>query len=235
MATPIGSTTSTTDTSAATQTSTSAAATKSALDKDSFLKLLVAQISNQDPLQPMQGTEFVSQLSQFAMVEQSIAQSQHMEDVSTQLRGMANSDSTALVGKKVTVRSKSMSFDGVTATTSAANLDGPATKVTAEIVDSSGKTVRTIELGAKPAGACSITWDGKDDAGNTMGKGSYSLRLKAQDAEGKAVATTQDVTGVVTKVTFEKGYPELLLDNGATASVADLVGVQAEPKPATQP
>lgn len=234
MATPIGSTTSVTDTSS-TRSSTETAANKNALDKDAFLKLLVAQISHQDPLQPMQGTEFVQQLSQFAMVEQSIAQSARLEDVSTQLRGIANNDATALVGKRVTVRSKAMSFDGLTATTAAANLEAPATKVTAQIVDASGKTVRTIELGGRPAGACSITWDGKDDTGNPVSKGSYSLKLTATDADGKAVATTQDVTGTVTKITFEKGYPELLLDNGATASVADLVGVQAEPKPAQQP
>lgn len=234
MATPIGSTNSVTDTSA-TRNQPTSAADKSALDKDAFLKLLVAQISHQDPLQPMQGTEFVAQLSQFAMVEQSIAQSSRLDDVSTQLRGIANNDATSLVGKRVTVRSKAMAFDGITATTSAANLDGAATKVTAEVVDASGRVVRTMQIGSRPAGACSVTWDGKDDSGNMLSKGSYSLRLKAEGVDGKPVGVTQDVVGTVTKVTFEKGYPELLLDNGATASVADLVGVQAEPKQTQQP
>jgi len=213
------------------------------LDKEAFLKLLVAQIANQDPLKPMEGTEFVSQLSQFAMVEQAIAQSTQLGNVSAQLGGIANNEATALVGKAVTVRGKTMAFDGVTATTSAVTLAGPAAKMTAQIVDSSGKTIRTLELGAHPAGAVPITWDGKAGNGEPAAKGSYTLRVNAVGADGAAVKTTQDVTGVVTKITFDKGYPELLLDNGATCPISDLVGVTSAlpaanalpPGPATTP
>ena len=91
-------------------TSTNAAAApptakeKSALDKDAFLKLLVAQLSHQDPLKPTEGTEFIAQLSQFAMVEQAIAQSSKLEVLSTRVRGLSNNEATGLVGKTVTVR-----------------------------------------------------------------------------------------------------------------------------------
>jgi flagellar basal-body rod modification protein FlgD len=211
--------------SATSAVSGAASAGSKPLDKEAFLKLLVAQISNQDPLKPMEGTEFVSQLSQFAMVEQAIAQSTQLGNVSAQLGGIANNDATALVGKQVTVRGKTMAFDGLTATTSAVTLDAPAAKMTAQIVDSNGKTVRTIELGARPAGAVPITWDGKDANGQPSPKGTYTLRIEASTADGKPVTTTQDVVGTVTKITFDKGYPELTLDNGATASIAELVAV----------
>src|SRR5437879_6019254 len=85
---------------ASTSGDTKAAAPKNdALSRDAFLKLLVAQLSHQDPTQPMQGTEFVAQLSQFAMVEQSVAQSSKLDVLAHQMTGIGNSQATALVGK----------------------------------------------------------------------------------------------------------------------------------------
>jgi len=201
----------------------------SAMDKQAFLKLLVAQIQHQDPLSPMQGTEFVTQLSQFAIVEQGLAQTSRLDDLSAQLGGIANNDATSLVGKRVTVRGKNMAFDGLTATSSAVTLGEAATKVTADILDSSGKVVRTITLGSRPAGAMSVMWDGKTSAGEQAPKGNYTLKVNAAKADGTAVTTTQDVSGLVTKITFDKGYPELTLDNGTTTPISDLVGVEAIP------
>ena len=80
-----------------------------------------------------------------------------------------------------------------------------------------------------PTGALPITWDGKDAAGQSAQQGKYSLRVTATTANGVAVHTTQDVSGVVTKISFDKGYPELTLDNGARGPISDLVGVEAAP------
>ena len=197
----------------------------SALDKDAFLKLLVAQLSHQDPLQPTEGTEFVAQLSQFAMVEQSIAQSAKLDVLSAQMTGIASNEAAGLVGKDVTVRGTGIAFAGGTATGASVNLDSPAQKVTVHIVDASGNTVRTLEMGPRGAGAMSITWDGKDDAGQPVPKGTYKISVDAQSADGKAVSTSQDVSGKVTKVSYEKGYPELTLESGVTAPISELVSV----------
>ncbi|HVH45750.1 MAG TPA: FlgD immunoglobulin-like domain containing protein [Labilithrix sp.] len=206
-------------------TATSEAKEKSALGKDDFLKLLVAQLKAQDPLQPQEGTEFVAQLSQFAMVEQSIAQSAKLDVLSTQMTGLSSNEATALVGKDVTVRGNGMAYDGVTATGASVNLDAPAAKVTVRIQDSSGKTVRTLEMGAHGGGAMPIKWDGKDDSGQPVAKGTYTIKVDAQTADGKSVNTSQDVTGKVTAVSFDKGYPELILDSGVTAPISELVKV----------
>jgi flagellar basal-body rod modification protein FlgD len=205
------------------------AAKKSTLDKDAFLKLLVAQISNQDPLKPMEGTEFVSQLSQFALVEQAIAQSAKLDLVGVQLGGIANGDATSLVGKTITVRGKGIAFDGATATGSSVTLEGPAKTVTARIRDAEGRTIRTIELGPKPQGAVSVVWDGKDDTGQPMPAGSYSVDVTASGNDGQSIPVRQDVTGRVVRVSFEKGYPELTLDSGVTCPISDLVAVSGEP------
>ncbi len=122
-----------------------------------------------------------------------------------------------------------MAFDGLTAVSSAVTLGDAATKVTANIVDSDGKVVRTIDLGTRPAGAMPVVWDGKTSAGESAPKGNYTLKVSASKADGSPVTTTQDVTGLVTKISFDKGYPELTLDNGTTTPISDLVGVEAIP------
>src|SRR5262245_60849649 len=86
-------------TTANTPTKTDTKKAGAAVDKEAFLKLLVAQLSHQDPLQPTEGTEFVAQLSQFAMVEQSIAQSSKLDGISAQMTGLSSNEAAGLVGK----------------------------------------------------------------------------------------------------------------------------------------
>lgn len=201
-----------------------------ALDREAFLKLLVAQLSQQDPLAPAEGTEFVAQLATFAQVEQAIAQTQRLDLLSTQMRGLSNNEAVGLVGQTVTVRGRAIAYDGVSATGASVTLDGPAQQVTATIRDASGRAVRTLNLGPRPAGALSVAWDGMDDSGQRAAAGSYSVDVRATQADGTAVGVTQDVTGVVARVTFDRGYAELVLDSGARAPIADLVSVAQTPR-----
>ena len=121
--------------STTTQTSSATATTPTtpAVDQQTFLKLLMAQLQNQDPLNPTDSTQFVTQLSQFSLVEQAVNQSQQLSTVSQQLTGISNGDATNLVGKTVTISNGGgvVSFDGVTATSSNVTLGGAASKVTA--------------------------------------------------------------------------------------------------------
>ena len=198
-----------------------------AVDREAFLKLLVAQLSQQDPLKPMEGTEFVSQLSQFALVEQAISQTSQLSLLSTQMRGLSNNEAAGLVGSTVTVRGRGVAFDGTNATSSNVTLAAPAARVTVTLRDADGRVVRTMELGARPAGALAVQWDGRDDRGQPVARGNYAVSVNATTADGRQVGVTQDVTGVVTRVTYDRGYPELQLDSGAAAPIADLVSVGA--------
>jgi flagellar basal-body rod modification protein FlgD len=197
---------------------------KGAMDKEAFLQLLVAQMKHQDPLSPLEGTEYVAQLAQFTQVEQAMNQARSLELLSLQLTGIASNEAVSLIGKEVTVRGNSIAFDGTNATGFSVNLDGQATETTVTIRDANGNAVREMELGAK-SGQVSVPWDGKDDNGNTLPAGNYTVEVSARDADGNAIDVSQDVTGTVVEVTFDKGYPELLLDSGARAPISDLIRV----------
>jgi flagellar basal-body rod modification protein FlgD len=203
----------------------SAAPATGTVDKNAFLKLLVAQLSHQDPLKPMEGTEFVTQLAQFTAVEQAMAQSAKLDLLGTQLRGIASNDATSLIGRAVTVRGDTMSYDGATPANATVTLGAAATKVTATISDASGKTIRTLDLGAHAGGPLTISWDGHGEGGVTEPPGNYKLSLSAQTADGAAVPATMNVSGIVKQVSFDKGYPEVVLASGSVVPISDLVSV----------
>lgn len=209
----------------------SADQSKTMVNEQDFLKLLVAQLSHQDPTAASDPNQFVQQLSQLSQVEQMVNQSSQLEMISNQMTGLASNEAAALIGKQVTVTGGALTFDGTMAAQSSVQLDGAAAKCTAQIKDSAGNVVRTIDLGAQPQGPLAVTWDGKNDAGVTQPAGSYSVSVTATAADGSPVTTESQVTGIVTKVSYDKGYPVVTLDSGATAPISKLISV-ATPPPA---
>lgn len=208
---------------------TSAVKNKDSLGRDAFLKLLVAQLSHQDPLQPLQGTEFVTQLAQFSAVEQATAQSTKLDTLSAQLSGIASNEAVSLIGKQVTLRGQNLIYDGLNPATANVKLGAAAEQVTVKVTDASGKVVRTIDLGAKPAGPLNVKWDGKDATGAPCAPGAYSFSVSAKTSTGANVPVSKDVTGIVKSVSFDKGYPVVELDSGVTAAISDLVSAGAAP------
>ncbi|MFP6686349.1 MAG: flagellar hook assembly protein FlgD, partial [Polyangiaceae bacterium] len=197
-----------------------------AVDKEAFLKLLVAQLQHQDPLSPMEGTEFISQLAEFSNVEQAIAQNKKMDLISMQLTGIASNEAIGLIGKEVTIRGDKIAFDGSQPTGFNTRLSKSANEVTVTIRDDRGNAVRTMELGPQKGGTLKVPWDGTDDNGMPALPGTYSVEISARDASGSPVQTSQDVKGTVVGITFDKGYPEVILDSGARAPISDLISVQ---------
>jgi flagellar basal-body rod modification protein FlgD len=219
----------TSSTTQSSNSSTTSASTTQPLGQDAFLKLLMAQLSNQDPLQPTDSTQFVTQLSQFSMVEQSQQQSTQLSNISAQLQTLGSNQATSMVGKLATVQSTGMTWDGTFAPTASVTLGGPAQAVTALVKDSTGNTVRTMTLGAQPAGTLQVPWDGKLDSGNPAPAGSYSVSVTAAGAAGQAVEVDQTVSGIVTQVTLNGTAPSLTLSNGAVAPLSQLVSVAGAP------
>jgi flagellar basal-body rod modification protein FlgD len=181
---------------------------------------------HQDPLKPMDDTAFVAQLAQFSSLEQQANTNKLLELVATQQQGLANNTIVDLVGKGVTVRGNRISFDGSGVGTPVRfSLASPADSVTVSIVDQSGRVVRTMNVGAKPAGQASVQWDGKDDLGTLQPAGAYSVQVQAKGPGGAPVSVSQEASGTVTSVSFDQGFTQLVLDNGVIAPASDLIKV----------
>lgn len=175
-----------------TASSSSSAANKT-LGKDDFLKLLITQLKNQDPLNPLDQNQFLAQTAQFTSLE-------NLQNISTQLTEMKQlssassfAQSTALLGK--TVRSSGVDFTlGTTGAVLPFALDRAAA-VDIDILDSQGITVRHVASGALDAGAQAVAWDGRDSAGNLLSSGTYHFRVTAHGG-ATAVAAQGTLTGL---------------------------------------
>ena len=225
MTTTTNTTSSTTSTSSDASLAT-AASSATSLGKDDFLKLLMAQLANQDPTQPMDDTAFVAQLAQFSQVEQLQNANTNLETLITAQASSNETSTAALVGTSVTYQTSAVSLTAGTNSVISGQLPSNAASVVALISDSSGNSVRTLNLGAQTAGPLNVTWDGKGDLGQSEPSGTYSVSFKATDASGNAVAVSTQGSGQVTGVSFAKGYPVLVV-SGQQVALNNVIEVDA--------
>lgn len=181
----------------------------SALGKNEFLKILVAQLQNQDPTQPQDSSQFVAELAQFSSLE---SQQNTVNDLNALMIGQATANSTAatsFIGKTVGYQGGNVDWNGAAGVSATVNLTGSADKVAVAIANAQGQVVRTLQLGAHAAGDVQVAWDGRDDKGAVVAPGSYTLQPAAFDASGAAVSINLSTTGAVSGVTFQGGVPYL--------------------------
>lgn len=147
-------------------------------DFDQFLRLLVTQMQNQDPLEPMDSTEFTNQLVQFSNVEQQIKTNGHLES----LLSMQTLNLTALgvsfIGKNVEIEGKYFSMNGASGAKMSYGLPETATAGNITILDEGGHVVYTRDAELS-AGKHEFTWDGRDMDGDLVPAGKYELRVGA--------------------------------------------------------
>jgi len=197
------------------------------LGKDAFLRLLVEQIKNQDPLEPTDNSEFVAQLAQFSNLEQTMGINDRLDLLSLQSQGSANTAVASFVGRKAVVRGDVLTRDASGQPNKIKfQLSGAAATTQVNIVDASGRTVRTLELGKSDATAREVTWDGMSNEGVKQPPGRYTFTVTARGPKDEVLTYNPEATGIVTSVSFSKGYPELSLDSGVAVPVSDLLRVE---------
>ena len=203
---------------------------EAALDKSAFLKLLIEQLKNQDPLKPQDDSAFVAQLAQFSSLEQSMQTNTALTTMTSVLQGQSNAQVTSLVGKIATIQGRTVTLDGSgIGATANFSLSSASASTKAIIQDSSGSTVRVLDLGAKGAGLAQFTWDGRNSTGNLQPAGSYTIAITATGSNGAPVPVTQNLSGTVTGVSFDLGYPVLNLNSGVSAPASELLRVESPP------
>ena len=199
----VASTTAAASTAAATTTaSTSAAATaKTSLGKDfnTFLNMLTTQLKHQDPLSPMDSTQFTSQLVQYSGVEQQINANTNLEKLITLQQANSTSQAISYLNQNVEISSDKVPVQNGSGSYSY-TLPSTAKDCTVEIKNSAGNVVYS-GVGETALGRHDATWNGKDSSGKQLDDGIYTLSVTATDNDKKTLAVTTTSIGQVTKVT----------------------------------
>lgn len=201
-------------------------ADRSALGKDAFMRLLVAQLANQDPTEPQNSYEFAAQLAQFSSLEQLTGLAERLD--SLLLAATANNQATVVgfTGKEIVFASDSVSLAAGGTASVTARLPENAATVTLVVKDESGKTIRTLQLGPHEAGEHRLEWDGLDDRGNPVAEGTYRVEVTAANHDGDAIDVDTFVRARVDGVSFENGYPELLIGT-LRVTLSDVIEIHA--------
>jgi flagellar basal-body rod modification protein FlgD len=219
------------DTSSITgQNATSAATNSNVSNEDSeqrFLKLLVTQLNNQDPLNPMQNAELTSQLAQMSTVS-------GIEKLNSTLSGLVNQTSSNQLLQATSLIGYNVLSPGDTLTTKApedgkepasqafaVELPGTASDVDIKIVDGTGKVVRTISAGSMTEGVNAVTWDGKDDTGAVVPAGAYRFTVDATNGSATVKATSLTFSQVAAVKQGTSGV-SLELMTGNNISLSDV-------------
>jgi flagellar basal-body rod modification protein FlgD len=173
------------------------------IDQLDFMNLLVAQIQNQDPLSPMDNTQFTSQITQFTMLDEVSKLGEKMDESLSMAQSLNNTGMLALVGRNCTVAGDQVhvTADGVSGTK--LNSQGGGT-ATVTVRDAAGTVVDTY-VETVSAGLNDIAWDGLDAAGEAVPEGEYTVEAAVAGADGAAVQSEVLMTGPVRGLRYEQG------------------------------
>ena len=199
------------DTSNTLNTAQSQASQQLAGNFDTFLQLLTTQLQNQDPLSPMDSTQFTQQLVAFSGVEQQINTNDNLKSLIALNLSQQASAAVNYIGHTVVMTSgKGSLANGSVDWTY--NLGSAAAGTTLSVTNSAGQVVYTTS-GATSQGNNDFSWDGKDASGNQLPDGQYTLSVNATASDGSAVQSTIASKALVTAVDMSGSTPQLILSS----------------------
>lgn len=223
-----------------------------ALGQEEFLKMLVTQLSNQDPLNPLEGHEFAAQLAQFTSVEQLVSLNETLagqgemfnllaetmgESLTSQVDllgtltdSLHRSAAAGLVGQTVEVATTAQPWTGEGSLALSFELDAPGEGVSVIVRDAAGAVMGTFPAGAFEAGRHTLDWDGTDADGHRLPPGSYTVALEAVDATGQPFTPILQQQGVVDRVSFGPQGVLVWVD-GVAVPFSDITSIGASDAP----
>jgi flagellar basal-body rod modification protein FlgD len=172
---------------------------------DEFLQLLTTQLQNQDPLDPMDTSQFTEQLVEFASVEQQINENTNLQTLISLQQTSEATQAMNLIGSTVTVGASTATLSSGGSASWTLNSPSPATG-TVTIANSSGQTVYTGTTSLN-SGNNTYTWNGVGTNGITQAPGTYTLSVSATSATGSAVTVSSQSSGTVTAVNVSQNPP----------------------------
>lgn len=180
------------------------------LDKDAFFRLMLAQMKNQDPTNPMKSHEMAAQLANFSSLEQMQNMNKNLEELKNGQKPAENFQALNLIGKAVSgdssrvvrgVQDKDHDFRF--------SLPMDASEVSVKVSDVDGNVVRTYNLKGLKQGDNKLTWNGEDEKGMKQAAGEYKFAAEAKTGDGKKIAIKTDFQGMITGVSYSAEGPIL--------------------------
>ncbi len=197
---------------AATNSTVSTLPASQQLGQTDFLKLLVTQLQNQDPLKPVDNQDFIAQLAQFSQLEQSTQQVSLLQQMISTQNASQEYSLIPLIGHQVSVAGSSSSFQ-VTSGGATLNytLAGNAAAVSVKITNADNQTVTVLNLGAQSSGGQTVQWNGLDQYGKRVQAGTYSYAVSAVDSGGKTVTARTNSVVTVSGIESNNGQAPSVL------------------------
>lgn len=195
-----------------------------------FLKLLVTQLQNQDPTNPMDSTQMTSQLAQINTVTGISQLNTTLTSLASQLSAGQNAQASLLIGQNVLVPAAST---GATTTVGSGvstgfgvSLSSAVSDLKVTVKDKSGNIVNTLDLGAQQAGTIPVTWKPVDSSGSTLPDGTYTLSATGTSSNGTA-ATVTALTGAQVQSVVQRsdGSTGLMLNDGTTVGMTSVSAI----------
>lgn len=162
---------------------------KSVLGKDDFMKLLLVELQNQDPTEPMDSEKILTQTSQLATLEATDKTNKALEELALSLGASQQFSMVSAIGKTADVGSNAIVLDEGTDTTFEMYFPDAINKGTVEITDVNGNVLKTLDVGTNPKGVYQFTWDGTNTAGNALDSGIYYASAKYTNTAGDSLTT----------------------------------------------
>ncbi|QGT78010.1 hypothetical protein GM160_03375 [Guyparkeria halophila] len=206
---------------------------KQNLDQTDFLKLLTTQMQNQDPMKPMDNTQFVAQMAQFSSLEGITQLNETVSGFQESVQSNQVMQASSLVGKAAMVKGDTAQMyhmqqaDGSTAPSGilgAVDVPTGASKMSVEITNASGQVVKSIDVPVDGSDRPSFSWDGRLKDGRMAPEGNYKVNATAT-VDGKGQAPQTYVGAVISSVGVTKNGPELNLDGLSSVKLSDVVEI----------
>ena len=204
--------------------SSSTESSEEIMGKEDFLTLLVAQLQNQDPLDPEDTSEFTSQLTQYSSLEQLMNLNDSFDAFTNSSQTLAQSDVMDLIGKDVVTEQSEFEFAGKPLEIGY-QLDEAATSITIIIQDESGNSISTLTPSELGAGSHFIEWDGLDSNGNISADGQYTSKVEATDGSGEGIDITSLIRSTVVGIEMDSIGTTDVITTAGTVSPTSISAV----------
>lgn len=197
--------------------------TEQNLGRDEFLKLFLAQMNHQDPLNPMDSSEFSSQLAEFSSLEQLFNVNENLESIKSVQDSSNQFQALELIGKDIEAEGDILSLNQDGTAYGSFSIDTRADCLVL-IKDQNGYYVKQINMGTLEAGDHTFEWDGLDEEGNSMDEGLYGFEITAVDESGWEVDVETRFKGLVERVNLDAEQP-LLYVGGIPIALSQVINV----------